>query len=218
MSTDTSAYLRALQESQELAIGVDFAKLLRSLPLTYQAWDSRWFSGAMSVPRSYRTELCGRASMRACPEAHALSKYGLTPAILYRVNRGLTLLFNRIERQGALHLSSAPPSSHEESSLPMAVYLNFGPARPWVFLPQALLLAEVAATPDLPAPLTIPVLRWLLAVLRLQPGLIAGYVGHIEANSLVFEHRPAAKPAPATESWFPLAPSSPSPAPHPLSE
>jgi RNA polymerase sigma factor (sigma-70 family) len=185
--SEESKAIETLRNDEQRELGEAFKLLTDKLADIDWDWD-RWFRNVKPAAREYQRELLDRPSVRAAGEiAIGLVRYGLTPETVYSATRGLSLLFNRIERatrSGAPHRFEPAPEGFLEV-LPSRVNLRFGPER-ILEVPRHLIVAEISATPDLPPGAENPLALWIFRVIYFRPHLLQGYTANLENDRIVF--------------------------------
>jgi RNA polymerase sigma factor (sigma-70 family) len=193
--TEVSTAIATIREQEEREIGEAFTTLLEELPANFHSWGGKWFREVQPAPADYRNEILHRTSVQSAgAAAHELVFFGMTPETIYSATRGLQLLFNRTEqsaRSGVLPMVA--PGTRPGFTLPKAVKVDYGlPSGP-VSMPDTLILAEVAATPNLPAGAEKGLTCWLIEALQYKPYLIEGYSAHVDKYALALQRTPVTR-------------------------
>jgi len=182
-TSDLSRAIDKLRQNEQHEIGEAFSALMSELPQRFRpsSSDSPFFAKAKIVDDVYQLELRTRSSVHAAGEAAlGFVPYGLTPESIYDATRGLSLLFNRIRQA-----SSERSVPFAEAKGPVVLQAKNGNA--WFPVNPSLLVAEVAATPDLPSGTETPLTHWLVETLKLRPLLIEGYRALINDQRICFQ-------------------------------
>lgn len=177
-SGEQSAIARAIEKvraDEDDEIGEAFGALMEQLSEQRYDWKDqlRMLPGPDPDSPEWMSLLIDPTVLAAEEHGYNLMQQtGLTPSMIYEATRCLHLLFERVIE--SLEEFDSPDwlKLQKKSNGIFGIWVGEMIAP----IPRALVLAEIAGTPDLPAEAAEPLCNWISEVVKLQPFLIEGYL------------------------------------------